>query len=410
MHDAFAVAAPGLAPLVAAELRALGIRTRRPEAGGVAFAASTDALYAANLWSRTASRVLVRLGAFPATAFHELERRARRLPWARFIAPNSLVHVRATCHKSALYHSDAVAARVMDAITRSTGALAADGSPDADATDDADDRSGDRTDGPAADGAVERSAPLLVVVRIAHDACTVSIDSSGALLHRRGYRLATARAPLRETLAAAMLLASDWTGDGPLLDPLCGSGTIPIEAALIARRRAPGIARAANRAFAFTGWPEFDTARFAVLVERARDGERTGAPPPILASDRDAGATAATAANATRAGVDADIEIRTAALSDATPPPGPGWLVTNPPYGVRVRAAADVRDLYARLGQVARLRCAGWRVALLVADPRLASAVRLPVSPRLRTSNGGIPVTLLEGRVPITAAADARDR
>jgi putative N6-adenine-specific DNA methylase len=405
-HDAFAVAAPGLAPLVAAELRALGIRARRPEAGGVAFAASTDALYSANLWSRTASRILVRIGHFPATAFHELERRARRLPWPRFIGPSSLVHVRVTCHKSALYHSDAVAERVIDAITRSTGALASDASAGTDETDETDD-SDDAGDaaaavGPAGQQIGSGASPQLVVVRISRDQCTISIDSSGELLHRRGYRLATAKAPIRETLAAAMLLASDWTGDAPLLDPLCGSGTIPIEAALIARRRAPGI----GRGFAFAGWPEFDAARFDALWARARDGERTATLPPIVASDRDAGATAASAANAVRAGVEGDVEVRTCALSAAIPPPGPGWLVTNPPYGVRVRGGADVRDLHARLGQLARARCTGWRVALLVADPRLASALRLPLSPRLRTSNGGIPVTLLGGTVP-TARATA---
>jgi putative N6-adenine-specific DNA methylase len=356
-YDAFAIAAPGLAPLVEGELRAVGIAPRSVSAAGVEFKATVEQLYAANLWLRTASRVVVRIGQFRVTTFAELARLARRLPWKRFIAPGATVDVRATCHKSKLYHSDGVAQRVLGAIGREPG------------------------------------EGMHVMVRLDHDVCTVSVDSSGELLHRRGYRLATAKAPLRETLAAAMVMGSGWDASAPLLDPLCGAGTIAIEAALIARRRPPGL----GREFGFMRWPEFDRAAWERVMARLEIA--TGTIVPILASDRDAGATAATVANAERAGVAGDIEVSTRALSAIEPPVGPGWLVTNPPYGERVGDPAAIRDLYARLGQVARVKCAGWTVALLVSNLRMARETGLALTERLRSSNGGIPIALVVGRV-----------
>jgi putative N6-adenine-specific DNA methylase len=235
-----------------------------------------------------------------------------------------------------------------------------------------------------------------------HDRLTVSADSSGALLHRRGYRLAVAKAPLRETVAAAMLLGSGWDPSAPLLDPMCGSGTIAVEGALLARRIAPGLAhpRAATRRFAFMEWPSFDEHAWRVDVERARALALPAAPAPIAASDRDAGAIAAAAANAERAGVPADIAFDVRALSAVEPPRGPGWLVTNPPYGERVGDRDRLRNLYAQLGNVARRKCDGWMLALLSSDPRLDGQLGIPLTESLRTSNGGIPVRLMVGRVP----------
>jgi putative N6-adenine-specific DNA methylase len=180
-YDAFAITAPGLEQLTAGELKMLGADDARATEGGVAFTASRRSLYSANLHLRTASRVIVRVGEFGATAFHELERRAGKVPWEGFVSPNLGVSLRVTCRKSRLYHSDAVAERVAAAIgSRVRGTrMVDDGGDDADAPD------------------------QLVVVRLFHDRCTVSVDSSGALLHRRGYRQAVAKAPIRETLAAA---------------------------------------------------------------------------------------------------------------------------------------------------------------------------------------------------------------
>jgi putative N6-adenine-specific DNA methylase len=245
-------------------------------------------------------------------------------------------------------------------------------------------------------------APALVVVRLARDLCTLSVDSSGALLHRRGYRLATAKAPVRETLAAGMLLAARWDPDAPLVDPFCGSGTIVIEAALLAQRAAPGAARR----FAFVDWPDFDPGVWQGLVEEAEAQRSAGPFPPIVGADRDAGAIEAARANAARAGVGHLATFSHQSVSALAAPPGPGWIVTNPPYGVRLRGKAergglDLRNLYAQFGRVLRERCLGWQVAVLAGDPRLAQSSGLGFDPArtVRMVNGGLAVQLLQATV-----------
>ncbi|MDF1505875.1 hypothetical protein [Roseisolibacter sp. H3M3-2] len=383
-HAAFAVAAPGLAPLVAEELRAIGVRPTAVDEAGVAFAAHDTGIWAANLRLRTASRVLVRLAEFRAEDFRTLEREARAVPWEAFLAPGAAPALRVTCRKSRLYHSGAVAGRVADAIAHRIGGPGAWATAAPDEDDEGDDEPG---------------APL-VVVRFVHDVCTVSVDSSGALLHRRGYRQAVGRAPLRETLAAAMLLAAGYDGSAPLVDPLCGAGTIPIEGALIARGMAPG----RHRRFAFERWPRFDADRWRRMLAEADERALPGAPHPILGSDRDAGAIEGAAANAERAGVGGDVRLERRALSALEPLPARGWVVTNPPYGKRVGDSEALRDLWARLGDVLRVRAPGWRAALLGPDTALERQLRMPLAPALRTTNGGIPVRVLVGDVPADPA------
>jgi putative N6-adenine-specific DNA methylase len=232
---------------------------------------------------------------------------------------------------------------------------------------------------------------------VARDVCTVSADTSGALLHRRGYRQAVAKAPLRETLAAAMLLGSDWPGTVPLIDPMCGSGTIPIEAALLARRIAPGL----GRVFAFHRWPGFDASAWNRLVAEARRNELPASPVAIRASDRDAGAVEAARANAQRAGVGPDVEIDRRSISAIEPTGNAGWVVTNPPYGLRVAEADSVRDLYAALGNVLRTRFRGWKLAMLSPGESLERQVGVALQQRFATANGGIPVRLVTGEVPL---------
>ncbi|MGZ8414410.1 MAG: THUMP domain-containing class I SAM-dependent RNA methyltransferase [Gemmatirosa sp.] len=394
-HAAFAVAAPGFAPLVADELRAIGLRPTAVEDAGVAFAAHDTGIWSANLRLRTASRVLVRLGQFRATDFRELERQARALPWETFLTADVTPRLRVTCRKSRLYHSDAVGGRVADAIAHRVGGRGGF----ATAADDESDVEG--ADGAETDGGDDDLAPM-VVVRFLHDECTVSVDSSGALLHRRGYRQAVGRAPLRETLAAAMLLAAGYDGSMPFLDPLCGSGTLAIEAALIARDMAPG----RHRRFVFERWPNFDAARWATLLADADARVRPRAASTIEGSDRDAGAIAAAVANAERAGVAGDVRFVQRALSSiAVSDEQVGLVAANPPYGKRVGESSALRDLWARLGDVLRVVCPGWRVALLGPDPALERQLRLPLTPALRTTNGGIPVRVLTGTVPDEAPA-----
>lgn len=369
-YAAFAIAAPGLSSLVAAELRELGVEPTAVGEAGVEFRADPAGLYRANVHLRVASRVVIRVASFRAAHFSELEKQARRVPWERWIPGGGSVTVRVTSRKSRLYHSDAVAERLHGAIARRAGSLAAAATRD---DDDAD------------------TGPQLVVARLDRDHCTLSVDSSGALLHRRGYRLALAGAPLRETLAAAILRAAGWSGGTPLVDPFCGSGTIPIEAALMARRIAPGL----HRSFAMERWPEFSNRLASRVKEAAAESILPTSPVSIAGSDRDAGAVEAARANAARAGVDGDIDFERRAISDLEPPAArAGHLVTNPPYGERLGDASALRALYARLGQVIRAGFPGWRVALLTSDPALVRHVGLPLAPALETSNGGIRVSL----------------
>ena len=353
-----------------AELRGLGFPGAKASPGGVEFRCDTAGLARAQLQLRVASRVVVRMATFRATAFHELERSARNIAWGRFLGAGGVARLTVTCKKSRLYHSDAVGQRVAEAIQRAVPGVSL-----AEST----------------EGTDEPADAQLFTVRFDHDRCTISADASGDLLHRRGYRQAVARAPLRETMAAAMLAAVPWDPRTPLLDPMCGSGTIAIEAAMLARRIAPG----SERTFAAERWPETDGRVFRTARGEARAASLPSAPAPIHASDRDAGAITAARANAERAGVAADIEFANVALSAVEPPAGRGLLITNPPYGIRVGESAPLRDLYARLGQVVQQRCAGWQVALLSADRTLDGHTGLRFSERFRTNNGGIPVRLV---------------
>lgn len=384
----FAVSAPGLETLVAEELSSLGISASSPsslesrtereyDTGGVSFTGGLDELYRANLHLRTASRVLVRLGDFYAAGFPELRKKAGRLAWERFLQPGQPVDLHVTCHKSRLYHSGAVAERVLAAITDRLGKSVQQGKSTA---------RGEEAEG---------SAGQIVVVRLAHDHCIISIDSSGALLHRRGYRLATAKAPLRETLAAAMLMAAGWDVCAPLIDPFCGSGTIAIEAALLSRGIPPG----SNRQFAFMRWPGYRADRWQAHLAAAQS-QSTRQFPVIQASDRDAGAVRIAQENARRAGVEDAIAFTCQAVSAIQPPQEQGWIVTNPPYGVRLSAGKDLRNLYSQIGNMLRARCRGWQVAILCSDAVLLAHVGFHLDTSFSTINGGVSVRLGRGSVP----------
>ena len=375
--DSFAIAAPGVAPLIAAECVALGITPRDVSPAGVSFNATAEQLFTVNLWSRMASRVLVRLAEFEARDFATLEKMATRVPWHLVLSPGAAVRLRVTCRKSRLYHSDAVAERVARGITNSITGSQALGRAKDDEEDD--------------DGNTQ-----LIVVRFDHDRCTISADSSGALLHRRGWRQAIAKAPLRETLAAAMLAACDWNGEVPLVDPFCGSGTIGIEAALRVRRMAPGL----GREFAMELWPGADAPMHEQVRATARAEQLPSVGAPIVMRDRDAGACKAAVANAERAGVLQDLVIEQGPLSDTLLEAigATGLVLTNPPYGLRISDGADLRSLYARLGDVVRAGGRRWQLGMLVPDRALAAQTRLTFDAVLRTANGGFPVEVLVSR------------
>jgi putative N6-adenine-specific DNA methylase len=369
IFKAFAVSPPGFETVTAHEMRALGLDTR-PEPGGVSFRGGLREIYRANLWLRTAGRILVRVGEFELTELWRLPDRISRYPWELYVPEGSGVGVRVTSHRSRLYHTGAVSERIAQGIGRRLGRDVKSVAP--------------------ANGAVEGRASLLVV-RIEKDRCTVSIDSSGEHLHRRGYRLATAKAPLRENLAAAMLLVSDWRGQRPLIDPFCGSGTIAIEAALFALGVAPG----ASRAFAFESWGNFDGSLWGELrQEGAVPGGK--AAPPIVARDRNPGAVKAARANAERAGVLDVIDVERGELVDLAPGAlGPGLIVANPPYGRRVGKERAVAAVYRDLGRLVAERFSQWGLVLLCPDALLRRSLGLKTETLTTFSHGGIRVELL---------------
>jgi putative N6-adenine-specific DNA methylase len=360
MMQLFAVTAPGLEGVCAAELQRLRFESVVPEGGGVAFVGGLRELYLANLWLRSSTRVLVRIGEVRAKAFPELYQRALRLPWGRYVRPGNPLCVRASSHTSRLVHSGRIAETLVAAVSHALGTLATSSS----------------------DG-------QLLIARFVDDRCQLSIDSSGDLLHRRGYREEGGVAPLRETLAAGILLRLGWQGAVPLADPLCGSGTFLVEGALLAAGLPPG----GRRNFAFMNWPGYRPGLWQVLLSEAGRAvhQETVA---LYGSDRDREIIAAAGRNAVRAGVESRIDFTAANLAELPPRRGPGLVVVNPPYGGRIGTASALSGVFARLGHDLLRAFPGWQIALLAPEERLARATRLPLHPLAGLQNGGLAVGL----------------
>jgi putative N6-adenine-specific DNA methylase len=357
--EIFLATAPGLEPVLAEEVRLKGFKRPRAVPGGVVTRGAWADAWRANLWIRGATRVLVRVAAFHVTHLAHLDALARRVPWGGLLRPGVPFRVEAACAKSRIWHSGAAAERIATAIHATTGARHDPG------------------------------AEVTVMARIDHDLCTLSLDTSGEPLHKRGFKEEVNAAPLRETLAALFLRQCGFDGTEPLLDPMCGSGTFVIEAAEIAARLNPGRARA----FAFEHLASFDPAAWA----RMREPKPRPAPAARFhGTDRDAGAVAMSRANAERAGVAAWTEFHQAPVSEARPPEGPSGLVmVNPPYGTRLGEAKSLAPLYQALGRTLAAHFRGWRVGMLAADPRLAHATGLPfLPPGAPVPHGGLRVTL----------------
>lgn len=388
----FAVSAPGLEAVTAAELRDLEIAGVTVQSGGVSFSGDLPDVWRANLWLRTASRVLLRLGTLRARGFTELERKVALLPWELYLAPGSpLPPVRAASHRSRLFHTGLVAQAVRQGVA---ARLAHQGFPPPASSS----GPGGSSPEPGPTPTASRPDPEAgaILLRLVRDEATVSIDSSGALLHRRGYRQEAGRAPLRETIAAGMLLLARWDPSTPLVDPLCGSGTLLVEAGLLATGRAPGL----HRGFAFQAWPCFDPSSFARMIEQAAAQVRARLPAPITGGDRDPRAVAAAQANAARAGL-SGLSLQACEFERLEPPQGagPGLVVANPPYGERLGSPEGLRGLYRRLGRVLQQRYAGWRAALLVGSSSPYAELGMRWDRMDRLSNGGLAVRLLQAKL-----------
>ena len=322
-------------------------------AGGVEFQGGWSGVYRANLFSRVASRVLVRVARFAATTFPQLATGFARVPWDEWLPGGCAVELRVACRKSRLYHSG----RVQQELAGALGAAVA------------------AREVPVGEGGFR------LQVRLEQDLVQVSLDTSGEHLHRRGYRDHVGPAPLRENLAAGLLARAGWNANEPLLDPCCGSGTIPVEAALLASGIAPG----ARRQFAFQGLPSFNQCSWQEECERS--GAATSRVTSIFASDRDPAALGLTARAARQAGVAEAVQVACAEIDELEPFASSGLLVANPPYGRRLRGGVAA---YRALGRALRGPLRGWRWAVVVPGGEAREALGLRSSVSYPFRNGGM--------------------
>jgi putative N6-adenine-specific DNA methylase len=357
--DIFLVAPPGLEPVLAEEARAKGFSDPRAVPGGVETRGGWPEIWRANLCLRGPARVLVRVASFRAMHLAQLDKRARKVDWAAVLRADRPVKVEATCRKSKIYHAKAAVQRVSRAIAETLGCPVSD------------------------------EAEVVVKVRIDDDLCTISLDTTGEALHKRGHKPAVGKAPMRENLAALFLRQCGFDGSEPVVDPMCGSGTFPIEAAEIAAGLYPG----RSRGFAFEGLAGFDADAFDAM----KAGVRPQTPQSrFYGFDRDAGAVKNASENAERAGVGAFCQFARQAVSDLEPPEGPpGLVIVNPPYGERIGNRKLLFSLYGALGKTLAERFGGWRVGLVTSDGGLAKATGLPWLPTAPpVAHGGLKVTL----------------
>lgn len=314
--EIYLVASPGLENALAQEAKAAGFADAKAVAGGVTLQGTWVDVWRANLDLRLATRVLARIGSFRVMHLAQLDKRAHKFPWAEVLQSGVSVQVEATCKRSRIYHGNAAAQRVATAIRDTLGVEISD------------------------------DADIRILARIEDDLCTLSIDTTGDSLHKRGHKEAIGKAPLRETLASFFLMQCGYTGTETVFDPMCGSGTFVIEAAEMAAGLKPG----RSRNFAFEKLKSFDASQWHAM----RQAMPSTAMPRLTfyGSDRDAGAITMSKANAARASVSAITSFTQAPVSAMTPPEGPaGLVIVNPPYGTRIGDKRPLHDLYASLGQ-----------------------------------------------------------
>ncbi|MEK7725569.1 MAG: THUMP domain-containing protein, partial [Nitrospirota bacterium] len=322
-YRCFAPCPRGLEALLQQELAALGATDLRRTEGGVGFSGALVTIYRANLESRIASRILLEVAQVPYRNEQDIYVAASAIAWPQWFHPSRTIKVKTSAQHCPLKSLDFVTLRIKDAVcdtfTKLKGARPSVNSSRPDIRIDA----------------------FLDATRL-----TLYLGTTGDSLFKRGFRESTVDAPLRENLAAGIVQLTGWNGTTPLLDPLCGGGTIPLEAAMIARNIAPGL----GRRFAFELFSNFDPALWTTIQAQAKAKQLPARPVPIYASDRDARAVHTAAEQFTRAGVASDITLTHTDLFDLTPPQEPGTIVMNPPYGVRLGTQADLDVFYPKLG------------------------------------------------------------
>ncbi|MBI9077613.1 MAG: class I SAM-dependent RNA methyltransferase [Desulfatibacillum sp.] len=374
-HTFFIPTTLGLEKICAAQVRSLGLIPSGTGEGGVVFEGRLTDMYRACLHLSLANRVLMRIDEFKASNFPGLEKGLDQIPWELYLPASCPVHVRVTAHKSRLYHSRAIEERVQKSIT---------------------DRLRDFGEKPPHS---EQGLGQEIFVRAVSDRFTLSLDACGELMHKRGFKETSGEAPIRETLAAAILHLAGYNGRLPLMDPMCGSGTFSSEAALIAANIPPGW----RRDFAFFSWPAFREQQWHYLRTQASEQFKKITQPLIFASDIDEKACMILLENLKNQNLDHIVSVSNEDVLSLEPPPGfakPGLIVVNPPYGLRLGTETQARELFTALCQHLAEHFQGWKLAILAPRPDWMPLAPFSRPPRQKVlHHGGLKIPLLIGKI-----------
>jgi putative N6-adenine-specific DNA methylase len=366
----FATVARGLENIAAQELKNLGAINVNPDFTGVHFEGDKSLLYRVNLWGRTIFRVLKPIREIKSDNAQQLYNNVHNIDWEEYLTNKQTFAVRCTGSNPNLNHTHFTALQIKNAII---------------------DRQRKNT---GIRSSIEVKDPdVLINAHIQKNRCILSLDSSGESLHRRGFREAMGLAPLKETLAAALLDMTEWNPDLAFFDPMCGSGTLPLEATLKALNIAPGLYR---QRFGFQTWLDFDASIWENLVIEAKKSQISDLKAPIWGSDYAAEIIEQAYTNSVRGGLNKQVKFSQKELSAIEAPAEKGVIICNPPYGKRMNEVEELSPLYKKLGDIFKQRFRGWTAYILTGNKELAKKVGLKASRRISVYNGSLPCTLLQ--------------
>ena len=366
----FATVARGLEAIAARELENLGAMEVNPDFTGVHFVGDRELLYKVNLWGRVIFRVLMPIAEFSCQNSQQLYQAVRDIDWQEYLTPDNTFAVHCTGGNQQLNHTHFTALQVKNAIA---------------------DRQ--RQEWGRRSSVDVKNPDLSLNLHVYRERGILSLDSSGKSLHRRGYRPAVGLAPLKETLAAALLEMAEYSGETAFFDPLCGSGTLPLEAGLKALNIAPGLFR---ERFAFQTWKDYDPMLWKKLIEEARDRQLSELSAPILGSDRAADLIQQAKENANACRLSDRVCFSMRDFARISPPCDRGIILCNPPYGKRIGDANNLASFYKQLGDIFKQRFTGWTAYILTGNKELAKKVGLKASRRFPVYNGSLACTLLK--------------
>ncbi len=366
----FATVTRGLETIAAEELKKLGAKNIEIKFTGIQFQGDKKLLYKANLWTRIIFRILQPIAEIKSFNQKELYYNVQKINWEEYLTPNNTIAVNCTGKNPNLNHTHFTALEIKNAIIdkqrKETG-----------------ERSNIDTNNP----------DILINAHIEKNRCILSLDSSGNSLHKRGYRPAMGLAPLKETLAAALLEIAEWQPNIPFLDPLCGSGILPIEATLKSLNIAPGLYR---EKFGFQSWKDFNFSLWNQLIKEAKENQKTEIQAPIFGSDSDSEIIKQAKTNARFCGIENQIQLTIKQLETIEAPTESGIIICNPPYGKRIGKTEELGALYKMLGDVFKQRFKGWTAYILTGNKQLGKQVGLRTSRKIPIYNGTLPCTLLK--------------